>query len=74
MLKRIYRVDNAARVAASAYAETARSAWERGCWREACDMLEIVDDGNTMTLSACLMALTLYGNTLTAQISLTTAT
>lgn len=45
MLKRIYRVNNAARVAASAFAETARSAWERGCWREVCDMLEIVDDG-----------------------------
>ena len=45
MLKRIYRVNNAARVMASARAETARSAWERGCWREACDMLEIVPDG-----------------------------
>lgn len=45
MLKRIYRVNNAARVMASARAETARSAWERGCWLEACDMLEMVPDG-----------------------------
>lgn len=45
MLTRIYRVNNAARTLARAKAETARSAWERGCWREACDMLEIVSDG-----------------------------
>lgn len=45
MLTRIYRVNNAARTLARANAETARSAWERGCWLEACDMLDAVPDG-----------------------------
>ena len=41
----IYRVNDAARIVARARAESARSAWERGCWLEACDMLELVPDG-----------------------------
>lgn len=45
MVTRIYRVNHAARTLARANAETARSAWLRGCWLEACDMLEGVPDG-----------------------------
>lgn len=45
MLVRIYRVNNAARVLARANAETARSAFGRGCWLEACDMLDMIPDG-----------------------------